>query len=211
MISAIPRLRVESSTGEVHAPTAEKFAVVSDSVPGCVACDGRSRDGPDCGRHSKRDRPRHQAEDLAAAQKALLDAQVGLTASQKAQVLQVSVTDQVAAAKAASELSAAQKAAAEAEKATADAQKAKSEAGAAAIKAAIGEVPAGGLAGGVTLGVGVGDIEATLLATKAVKIAAKAIASRIHQSAPEGRILALAVSDVPAFRITLRTRLTRAS
>jgi hypothetical protein len=203
MISAIPHLRVESSTGEVHAPTAGKgrrlraiklVLDVSLAAEGVVMAQTAEEIQKEIELVTKQ-------KDLAAAQKALLDAQIALTASQKTQDQQASrLTDQVAAAKAAAELSTARKSAAEAEKATADAQKAKSEASAAAFKAAIGEVPAGGLAGGITLGAGAGDIEATLLATKAVKKAAEMIAARIQESAPTGRILALAVSEVPAFQ-----------
>ncbi len=137
----------------------------------------------------------NKQKDLAKAEKELLDAQVALAAAQRTQSDQATqLADQVAAAKAATELANAQKAAA-------DAQKAQSDASAAAFKASIGEVPASGFTGSVTAGAGTGDIEAALLAARAVKKATATIAAAVRAAAPGGgRIVALGVSEIPAFQ-----------
>jgi hypothetical protein len=115
----------------------------------------------------------------------------------------ISATDQLAAANAAKELANAQKAAA-------DAQKAQAEAQLAALKATIGEVSDSGLTGAVSAGAGTGDIEATLLAARAVRRAATTIDAKIRAIVPTGRTIAImAVSEVPSFQNVIAYRSQR--
>jgi hypothetical protein len=124
-------------------------------------------------------------KELAKAQKERIDAENALAAAQRADAAQLS--EPVATANAARQL--------------AEARKAQSDAEAAALKAAIGEVPSTSLSGAVTAGTSTGDIEATLLAAKAVGDAAATIAGVLRERVPAGAtIVAMAVSEIPAFQ-----------
>jgi hypothetical protein len=137
----------------------------------------------------------NKQRDLAKAQKELLDAQSALAAAQRAQTEQATqLAEQVTAANAAKDLATAQKAMAEA-------QKAKSEAQAAAFKAAIGDVPTSGLTGAITASGPTGEIEAALLAARAVRVAARTIDASLRALVPTGTtIAAMAVSEIPSFQ-----------
>jgi len=147
----------------------------------------------------------NKQRDLAKAQKELLDAQVALAAAQLAQSdRSTQLADQVAAANAAKDLATAQKA-------LADASKAQSEAEAAAFKAAIGEVPASGLTGAVTAGGQTGEIEAALLAARAVREAAAAIGASVRRvlKSATPTIAVMAVSEIPSFQHVMAYEMQR--
>lgn len=74
-----------------------------------------------------------------------------------------------------------------------------------AFKAALGDVPASGMTGSVTLqGDKVGELEATLLAAHALKKAATAVAVQVAAVvAPNAPITVVAAPDVPAFQTLL--------
>lgn len=126
--------------------------------------------------------------DLVNAQKGLLEAQKGLTDAQKALSAEaLQAADQIAAAKAAKDL--------------ADAKKAQADASLAAFKATIGDVPTSGYTGSVDVKTLAGEIEAGLLATKAVREAAMKIDAEVRASIDQsGAIVAMATSDVPTFQ-----------
>ena len=85
-----------------------------------------------------------------------------------------------------------------------DAQKQLADAQLAAFKAAVGEVPSSGIAGTVTVGQNVGELEATLLAAQALKKAAMTIAVQVAAVvAPNASITVVAAPDVPAFQTLL--------
>jgi hypothetical protein len=88
---------------------------------------------------------------------------------------------------------------ADAEKAEADARKAASEADLAAVKAAIGDVPSSGITGTVTPGEKAGDIEAALLAMKAVRSAAAKVAMKIPGQA-DTHVVMMTPSEMPTFQ-----------
>lgn len=123
----------------------------------------------------------NKQKDLAKAQKELLDAQNALAAAK------TDPSQQVATANAATAL--------------ANARKAQSDAELAAFKSAVGEVPSSSLTGAVATNAGTGDIEANLLAARAVRDAAANIEPVIKLKVPEkGSVIIMAVSDVPTFQ-----------
>lgn len=134
-------------------------------------------------------------KDLLDAQKALIDAQKALADAQRNSLpAATQAADIVTAAKNAKDV-------ADAQKALADAQKAKSDAQLAAFKASIGDVPTSGLTGAVDLKGNAGELEAALLASKAVREASKSIAAAVREALPsKERIVALSASDMPTFQ-----------
>lgn len=129
--------------------------------------------------------------DLLEAQKKLVEAQKALAEAQKPLAANA---DQIAAAKTAKEL-------ADAQKALADARKAESDANLAAFKAALGEVPASGISGAVDAKENAGEVEASLLAMKAVREAAEKVAASVRKGAGTSsrRIVVLSSSEAPTF------------
>ena len=129
----------------------------------------------------------------AEAKKKQLDAQKALDDATKTPTAeQVAAAEQSAKAKSAKEV-------ADAEKAAADARKAASEADLAAVKAAIGEVPSSGITGAVTAGEKAGDLEAALLAMKAVRLAGVEVARRIGVT-KETPIIIMTPAETPTFQ-----------
>ena len=101
--------------------------------------------------------------------------------------------DAAAAAKTAKDL-------AEAEKAAAEAKKAQAEAELAALKVSFGEVPSSGISGTVEARDGTGELEAALLAVKAVQEATNTIATSVMTSVTRGStIVIVGEADVPTF------------
>jgi hypothetical protein len=89
---------------------------------------------------------------------------------------------------------------ADAQKAIADAQKARSDADLAAFKASIGEVPATGRSGSVDVQGYSGELEATLLAMKAVEEAALVVADRVRNALQENaRVAVMNATELPTF------------
>jgi hypothetical protein len=134
---------------------------------------------------------------LATAKKAQLDAEKSL--SDASDPAKQALADQTAAVKAAKDL-------ADAQKSAADAQKAKADAASAALKAQIGDVPASGYSGDVTLKDKAGVAEAYLLAGRAASIAAKKIADMIPAPTKPRTILLYASADAPSFQALLAYR-----
>jgi hypothetical protein len=113
--------------------------------------------------------------------------------------------DRLAAAKAAKELAEAEKAASDAQTAAALARKAESEAALAALKASIGEVPASGYTGTVTLAEKAGTVEAALLAAKSVNTAAHQISEELPVN-KEKDVIIFTTSDMPNFEAAILYR-----
>lgn len=128
------------------------------------------------------------------AKKQLLDARKALEAAEAPPDLtKKALDDKLAAAKAAKDL-------ADAEKAAADARKAQADAALAAFKAKVGEVPASGYTGGVTLKEKAGIIEAALLAAKAVKTAAQRIVDALPQQPAKKIVVLYSAAEIPNFQ-----------
>ena len=145
---------------------------------------------------AKADKERFDALKAAVdAEKQLLDARKALDAAKKTPTAAEAATaEQVAQAKTAKEI-------ADAQKALADAQKALSDSQLAAFKSALGEVPDSGIKGTVTAGNNSGEIEAALLAMKAVREAAQSIGARIQKTIkPPASVLIMANSETPTFQ-----------
>jgi hypothetical protein len=127
--------------------------------------------------------------DLLEAQKKLLEAQKALTDAQKPSTN----AEEIATAKAAREM-------ADAQKALLDSKKAQSEAELAAFKASLGEVPSSGISGAVDAKENAGELEAALLAMKAIEEIAGTISGRVRKLAADGsRIVVVAAAEVPSF------------
>jgi hypothetical protein len=137
----------------------------------------------------------NKQKELADAQKALLDSQKALADAQKPPDPSLKqLQDESAAAKAAKDL-------ADAQKALADAKKAASDSQLAAFKAAVGDVPASGISGSVDLKEKAGQLEATLLAAKAVREASASINNEVRKVLADGtRIVLFASGDLPTFQ-----------
>jgi hypothetical protein len=132
--------------------------------------------------------------DALKKQKELLDAQKALTPDA------LQLADQMARAKAAKDFADAQKALAEAKKAEAEAQSA-------AFKATVGDVPASPYSGTIDVRPNTGEIEAALLAARAVREAAVTIDSTIRRSlTANGNIVVMAAADVPTFQSLIAYR-----
>ena len=141
-------------------------------------------------------------KDLADAQKALLDSQKALgDAQQPADPNLKQLQDQATAAKAAEDV-------ADAQKALFDAKKAASDLQLAAFKAAMGDVPASGITGSVELKDKVGQLEASLLAAKAVREASAKICDEVRKVllVDQTKIVLFASSDVPNFQSLIAYR-----
>jgi hypothetical protein len=95
---------------------------------------------------------------------------------------------------------------AEAQKAAAEAAKAEAEAALAAFKAQVGDVPASGYTGDVTLKEKAGVTEAALLAAKAVGKAAQRIEEMLAQEANNRTILLYSLAEVPDFQALMAYR-----
>lgn len=131
----------------------------------------------------------------AEAEKQFIDAQKSLNDARRVpSATEAATAEQVAQARAAKEV-------ADAQKALADAQKAESDAQLAAFKAALGEVQGSGLTGAVTTGERTGEIEAALLAVKAVREAAVSIGGRVKGSVKAGSAIVIVNStEMPTFQ-----------
>lgn len=123
---------------------------------------------------------------LEEARKGLADAQAPVNGDD------AQLNAQVKAAQAAKTL-------ADAEKAAADARKAEADAALAAFKAKIGEVPASGYTGDVTLKDKAGATEATLLASKAVEEAADRLATDLSKHLKEASVVLYSAAELPSF------------
>ncbi len=133
--------------------------------------------------------------ELLDAQKKQIEAEKALSDAKRAQSPDAAQTaDLVAAAKAAKDL-------AEAQKSLADAQKAQSDSQLAAFKARIGDVPASGVTGGVDVKEKTGELEAALLAMRAVREAATRIGDSAHKVLPAAsKVVVMSSTDVPTFQ-----------
>ena len=128
------------------------------------------------------------------AKKQLLDARKALEAAEAPpDPTKKAMDDKLAAGKAAKDL-------ADAEKAAADARKAQADAALAAFKAKVGEVPASGYTGDVTLKDKAGIIEAALLAAKAVKTAAQRIVDALPQQPAKKIVVLYSAAEIPNFQ-----------
>jgi hypothetical protein len=105
---------------------------------------------------------------------------------------QAEAAEQIAKAKTAKDL-------ADADKAEADARKAASDAELAAFKAALGAVPDSGISGTVTTAEKAGELEAALLAMKAVKAAAQKVAARVPGGAGSA-VVVMTPGETPTFQ-----------
>lgn len=134
------------------------------------------------------------------AKRQLLDARRALEAAEAPpDQTKKAMDNQLAASKAAKDL-------ADAEKAAADARKAKADATLAAFKANMGEVPASGYTGDVTLKEKTGIIETALLAAKAVKTAAQRIVDVLPQQPAKRIVVLYAAAEVPNFQALIMFR-----
>jgi len=142
------------------------------------------------------------AKELADAQKAQVEAEKALAAVKD--TTKAPSADEIGAAKAAKELAELQKAKAEAEKAIAEASNA-------TTKAKFGDVPISGFTGAVELGANSGSTEALLLASAAVRIAAKEMAVAIGNSKPVTmtKVMLYTSSTVPDFQALASFRAQR--
>lgn len=142
------------------------------------------------------------AKELAELQKAQAEAEKALAAAKD--TTKPPSADEIAAAKAAKEL-------AELQKAQAEAEKARAEAANATTKAKFGDIPASGFTGAVELGANSGSTEALLLASVAVRGAAKEIAAAIAKSKPASMTKALLYTSntVPDFQALASFRAQR--
>jgi len=135
------------------------------------------------------------------AQKQLIDARKLLEAAQApADPAKKAIDDKVATANAA-------KALADAEKAAADSKKSQADASLAALKAQIGDIPASGFTGDVTVKDKAGVIEAALLSAKSVNVVSGKITAMIGPETIKGKIVLLySASEVPIFQSLLSFR-----
>ena len=150
---------------------------------------------PPVGDHHKKLEELKKAKELADAEKAALDAQRQLLEARKAleqaqkppDPAEHALKAQVDAAKAAKEL--------------ADAKKAQRDAELAAFKAAVGEVPSPPQTGSVELKTDAGKMEATLLATQALRQAASQIDQQCKKAATgQQNVVLFASGEMPNFQ-----------
>lgn len=140
----------------------------------------------------------------ADAEKAALDAKKQLLDARKA--LEAAEAPPDPTKKAMNDTLAAAKDLADAEKSVADARKAQADAALAAFKAKVGEVPASGYTGDVTLKDKAGTMEAALLAAKAVKTAAQRIVDALPQQSSKKIVLLYAAAEIPNFQALIAYR-----
>lgn len=176
------------------------LVVLALAVPGAVALAAQDETDP-----KKQLEELKQQQELAEAKRKLADTQAQLLKAEQALAEAQRGPSAVAAALAdKTAVANAGKAVAEADKATAEAKKAASEASVAAFKASIGEVPGASYTGGVEVKEKTGELEAALLALRAIEKTSGQVATKVcgalSSHSKSKTVAVMASGEVPTFQ-----------